>query len=385
MILGVKTVRLILGVAACILLASPALAATINVANCLPPTVQSALNSASTGDIVALPSGPCVWGSTTLTIPSGKKITLRGAGIDVTSITSTPGAVAIRIGDQAVGGNSRVTGFTLTGGYIIADGDGWRVDHVKLVGTTVGGLAEGVFAWGLRPNTPGGPTGLIDNVTFMDTRVVVFGYPDNPEKSSSTWSSPLGLGDANAVYVENSTFNFNGQPNVIDCNYGGRFVFRNNTVNNSSIDAHSVQGWNRGCRRWEVYNNTIRLVGGYFTPMFIRGGTGVIFNNTITGPWSEPYISFDNVRSFENRPEWFPVSPTAPGVCNGSSSWDGNQASNGWPCRDQIGRGGDVTAWTAGTPYVGQAATPAYIWNNTINGNTATVNIRNGTGPWIQP
>jgi hypothetical protein len=360
-------------------------AATITAPNCSASSVQSAVNGAMTGDVVAIPAGSCDWGGTTVTLPSTKQITLQGAGIDVTTITSSAGAVAVRIGTEGVGGNSRLTRLTLRGGYVVVDGDGWRVDNLKIVSSSTGVLGEGVFAWGLRQAAPYGPTGLIDHVTFVDTRVLVFGFPDVPLNAAIPASSPLGLGDGNAVYVENSTFTFNGQPNVIDCNYAGRYVFRYNTVTNSSIDAHSVQGWNRACRRWEVYNNTIQLVGSaYFTPVFIRGGTGVIFNNTITGSWGEPFISFDNVRSFENRSEWFPIGPAAPGVCNGGSIWDGNQAANGWPCRDQIGRGGDNVLWTATTPYPAQSSVPAYIWANTINGSPATVQIRNGAGPWIQ-
>ena len=386
MFIALKDVRFWVGVLAMILSASPAVGATVTAASCSAAATQAAINAATDGDTVTVPPGACNWGSTTVTIPSTKNIVLKGAGVDSTTVTSAAGTPTIRLGETAVGGRSRITGFTFKGGYIVVDGDGWRVDHLKIVSATTGSLSEGVFASGLRPGVPNGPTGLIDHVTFSDTRVLIYGFPDVPSKSGPLSVSPLGLGDANAVYVEDSTFAFHGQANVIDCNYGGRFVFRHNTVSNSSIDAHSVQGWNRACRRWEVYGNTIQLLtGGYFTPLFIRGGTGVIFNNTITGSWSEPFISFDNVRSFEARSDWFPVTTTTPGSCNGTSAWDGNQSSNGWPCRDQIGRGGDNSSWTTTTPYPAQSSVPAYIWNNTINGATATVQVRNDSGAWIQP
>ena len=386
MFIALKVVRLWLGISAMVLSASPAVAVTLTAATCSAASIQAVINAATDGDTVAVPAGNCNWGSTTVSVPSTKNIVLQGAGVDVTTVTSTARTRAIQLGDTGVGGRSRLTGFTFKGGYVVVDGDGWRVDHLKIVSATTGSLGEGVFAYGLRPGTSNGPTGLIDHVTFSDTRVLVFGFPDIAVKSSTVWASPLGLGDANAVYVEDSTFAFHGQPDVMDCNYGGRYVFRHNTVINSNIESHSVQGWNRACRRWEVYGNTIQLVeGGYFTPIFIRGGTGVIFNNTITGNWSEPFISFDNVRSFESRSEWFPVSATTPGGCNGASAWDGNQSSNGWPCRDQIGRGGDNSPWTATNPYPSQSSVPAYVWNNTLNGATATVQIRNHSGAWIQP
>lgn len=355
-------------------------AATVAAPDCSAAAVQAAIDAAAPGDVVTVPAGSCSWAGTVVALPSDKKLTLQGAGVDATKITALD--VAVRIGDVGTGGASRVTGFTFVGGGIQVDGDGWRVDHVKFQNAS--GLIDGVLAYGLRPGAPYGPTGLVDHVQFINARVLVIGFPDIPTGEAPMTASPLGLGDANAVYIEDSSFTFSGQPNVIDCNYAGRFVFRRNTVNGSSIDAHSVQGWNRACRRWEIYDNAITTSVPYFTPMFIRGGTGVIFDNTITGSWSEPFISFDNVRSFESRPNWFPVDQTHPGACDGSSPWDGNQTSNGWPCRDQIGRGGDITPWTNASPYPRQTSEPAYLWNNTMNGAPAQVQIRNDSGAWIQ-
>jgi len=350
--------------------------ATINAANCSQSTVQQAINSASTGDTVSVPAGSCTW-STLVTI-AGKNITLAGAGVDQTTITSsTLNTNVIRIGTGSDSGNSsRITGFTLKGGYVVTDGDGWRVDHMKIDSNQLGTLGEGVWAWGLRPGVPYGPTGLVDNNTFIDTRVLVFGFPDVAEHEGSLWVSPLGLGDPHAVYIEDNTFTLHLQPDSLDCNYGGRLVYRHNVWTNSSIDLHSNQGW-RGCRRWEVYNSTGQLTsGGYFTPVFFRGGTGVIFNNTITGAWTETGISFDNVRSFDNR---------APlGQCNGSSFADGNQLPNGWPCRDQIGHATDTFAWTVAGTAPPQISEPAYLWGNTWNGSSpVAINIRNGSSAWI--
>src|SRR5262249_5353049 len=139
--------------------------ATINAANCSQATVQQAINSASTGDTVSVPAGACTW-STTVTI-AGKNITLSGAGIDQTTITAAAGTQVLRIGTGSDSGNSsRITGFTLKGGYVVTDGDGWRVDHMKIDSNQTGILGEGVWAWGLRAGVPYGPTGLVDNNTF---------------------------------------------------------------------------------------------------------------------------------------------------------------------------------------------------------------------------
>jgi hypothetical protein len=135
-------------------------------------------------------------------------------------------------------------------------------------------------------------------------------------------------------------------------------VFRYNTVNDALVEAHSLQGNHRATRKWEIYNNTFNQVKqAMWVPMFIRGGTGVIFNNVVTGTWTNPNIAIDNVRSCESR--------SVSGICNGSSSWDGNESDQaGYPCRDQIGRSTDQWLWTSSNPYPPQALDPAYAWNN---------------------
>ena len=83
--------------------------AVINASSCSNTSVQSAINSAASGDTVAVPTGNCTWTST-VTI-SGKAITLQGAGIGQTNVNdSTPGA-ALNITASSTN-FVRVTGFT---------------------------------------------------------------------------------------------------------------------------------------------------------------------------------------------------------------------------------------------------------------------------------
>jgi hypothetical protein len=192
-----KTVRLYLLLLANI--AIPAHASLITAPSCSATDVQAAIDMAVTGDTVAVPSGSCNWGATTVHI-AGKKITVQGVGIDRTSITrtGTGTAGAFRIGAPGTGSNSRLTGFTVTtpagSTAVSVDGDGWRIDHMKLISATAGSLANGVLANGLRPGVPYGPTGLIDHMNFIDTRPLIIGFPDTPERSGALWFSPLGLG-----------------------------------------------------------------------------------------------------------------------------------------------------------------------------------------------
>jgi hypothetical protein len=265
---------------------------------------------------------------------------------------------------------------------IQVDGEGWRIDHNKF---TCASFATSVFVRGGRVNDS--PTGLIDHNTFFNMRALVYGYPATilaEQLGSTQWTEPLGLGTVEAVYVEDNNYTFTVFGNVQDCQYSGRYVFRYNTVSDVYIEAHSVYPeFTRACRKWEIYGNTFRAVSSetFFTA-FLRGGTGVVYNNTWrvdgAGTWGTTYISLDNHRSgVTGGPNW--------GLCDGTHAIDGNADSSGWPCRDQIGRGSDMSIMTATNLNPAQTSEPAYFWGNTCNGATCGVIVVNGSSAHIKP
>jgi hypothetical protein len=337
--------------------------------------VQAAVDSAESGDIVRIPRGSSTWTSE-LTIPDDKKITLRGEGRDNTIIISNMPNPVINMNRSG----SRITniGFELQntdGRCIAARGIGWRVDHCEFFNTRPDGSAiEGVYAYG-NSESDGPPIGLVDHNEFYDSRVVVLG--SFHLLANTIWHEPLGLGTNNAVFVEDNEFT-RTHGNVMDANYGGRYVFRYNVVNDAYIEAHSVQGNNRSARSWEIYNNTINQVNiSMWAPFFLRGGTGVVFNNTITGNWSSgPAIVIDNRRTFQAMGDG--------GLADGTSPWDGNEDSTGYPARDQIGRSTDEWLWTDENPYPPQEFVPFYQWNNTHEGSNIEVYVHNNCGVHIQ-
>jgi len=362
-----------LWLSAAVIVVAPALAdaATLTASSCSLAAVQAVVDSAANGDVVQVPAGACTWSSALVV---SKSITLQGAGIDQTTITSaSSGQVTL----ASSADNVRITAFTFAGGATlqVSGGVDWRVHHMKFVGPS---FFEGVQIRGDSKTTL--PRGLVDHCTFVNGRVLVMGYPGvGPSETygATHWTQPLDLGTDKAVYVEDSTFTLTVFGNAMDCNYSGQYVFRHNTVTDAYIEAHSLQGYDRACRKWEIYDNTIRQsTQVVYRPFFIRGGTGVIFNNTVTGTFGTTTIHFDSYRSYADAGA--PV-----GRCNGASTWDGNAQPNGYPCRDQIGRSTDAYAWTA-EPYPSQTLDPAYVWNNTMNGSLMSAEVVNSSAGWVQ-
>ncbi|KMQ49835.1 Pectate lyase superfamily protein [Chitinispirillum alkaliphilum] len=184
--------------------------------------------------------------------------------------------------------------------------------------------------------THGFVRGVIDNNRFLEngmTDVVIYGDND------ASWDRPLSLGSDDAVYVEDNYFSHHRARNIhsIAANRGARYVFRYNTIDNGNqntnpIDAHGNYEYGRGTRSYEIYGNTIKS-GHSFMGMFIRGGTGVIFDNEFEGSFTQP-IMLENYRSFMRGP-------------------NGRYLSSSYPGIDQIH--------------------DLHIWNNTVNGQETAV------------
>lgn len=331
--------------------------ATIDVSSCQASAVQSAINSAASGDTVSVPAGSCTWSD--VTIPDNKKLTLKGAGKSATTITGMPS-----IGSSG----SRITGFTFLNGTTNINGYGFRFDHNRVQSSQ---WTDCIKVRDYAATIAQMPYGLIDNNEFVNCRVNMEGTPymygdDNGTNQHRLWALPLDFGGPRTVYIEDNTFEltYSGNFNAIDANYGGSFVARYNVLYDGLfIETHSSQeGGNRSGKSFEVYGNIIDLrknlsvSGGMAYRM--RGGTGLVFMNEHVGSWSNPGIHLDNVRSY--------ASGSGCGLCNGRSACDGNQSTSGWPCRDQIGRGPDNPRWSS-SPSISayaQPSVPSYFWIN---------------------
>jgi len=320
-------------------------AATIGATSCSQAHVETALNAVSTGDTVVVPAGNCSW-SGSITIPAG--VILQGQGIGQTVITRGDMRNAVTMSDD-----SRLTGFEFVSGGITAKNvDDWRIDNCKIRHTSAYG--SGIIVQGSGSKHV---TGLVDNCEFVNVRLISYG---TDLYSDALWYQDTNLGSgSNVIYVEDCTWNNTALSSAVDGNYSGRYVARFNTLNNAYFEGHGARN-SRGIQKWEIYRNTIN--NNYppmTTAMNVRGGTGVIFDNSCSGSTAGCKFYFGLERAM--------TSYSYAGKCDGNSPWDANKLSNGYLCRDQVGAGSDTQLGPgkeSQSPYA-QTERPAYLWGNT--------------------
>jgi hypothetical protein len=316
--------------------------------------ISTAIAAASSGDTILVDSGEATWvGQVTV----NKNLSIIGAGIGNTIVSKSSLSYVFDIGYTT----SRISGFEFNSGQIVASGQGWRIDHCSFSEPLSSTAYAFKAIYATSALTGYQPIGLIDNCAFSNMGVLVTGNSNDLYGMSYIWYQALGLGTNNAVYIEDCTFQGLNLNNAIDANHAARYVFRHNTLTDAYIECHGIQGIMRAPRSWEIYDNTLQRGSGYAGWMgviTIRGGTGVIFNNTVIGTWGNY-----NARCYAER-DCAPYGEA--GEADGTSLWDGNAnppVTLAWPARDHTGQSTDAWLWTAGNPYPTQTLDPAYIWN----------------------
>lgn len=332
-------------------------------------SVAQCVSNAQNGDTINVLAGSGSW-SPEIAI-TGKAVRLMGAGSANVTISS---GQPVKLTNSA----SRISGFTFnlgTGGsgFVIEGSRGWRIDHNRVTRTVADSFIL-AYGQGGRP-----VEGLVDNNDITYGRIVYYGE-DKGLAGTTRWAENLDIGTSKAIYIEDNIIRWldgssSGYLNHMDGNYGCRYVSRFNTIIGGRFEAHALQGNNeRGCRLWEIYSNTMTnpTTPGY-RPFLIRAGTGMIFHNTTDGRYLSNAIDLDNPRT--GQPDVI-AQTSLIGACDGNSFADGNQAGGeGYPCRDQIGRSTDASAWNYGNPAPAQAFFPAYIWRNTMPSGELSVNL----------
>lgn len=250
--------------------------------------LQALVNNPGPDGISRIPAG-CYRVTTAVVIPEG--VTVIGAGMDQTILYRDPGGWAGRDGailtsSGREGGGPRISGLAFLGvresgdtgedyGLRLSGNRDFRIDHCYF---------EGFGFAAVR--IEGEARGVVDHSLFVDNYKEGIGnlgygvavYGDN------RWAGDPQPGSGEAVFVEDNTFL--GSRHAIAASGGAHYVFRYNLVRENveacSVDAHGAgYGLPHGTRYVEIYGNTIEDPAGRWCGIGIRGGAGVIFQNTI--------------------------------------------------------------------------------------------------------
>jgi hypothetical protein len=318
-------------------------AATINAKSCAQTDVSSAISSAATGDTVQVPAGSCSWSGLSI----NKPVHLKGAGVEQTNITVSGTSIT----KQATG-IIRVSGFsfsrsgggTSSKGFTI--GGSWQAEPVIFQDNKFTISNSGLFLL----NVAGGV--IIANNSFTGDWDDSFIQPKDNTDSGNSWGTADTLGARDTTgkrnhYIEGNTF-YGGTNQGIDCDDSTRCVYRYNTLTYSSFNTHGMATSPQGVRHFEVYNNTFIHNGGTSQianqswAIWIRGGTGVIYNNQIAdlagSYWGNKSELKFTIRGAEDaRPQ---------GSCSNVK----------YPVPRQLGQNHNGT---------GYFTDPIYIWGNT--------------------
>ena len=446
----------------------------ISAASCNTSDVQTAINKATEGQTVTIPSGTCTWisgvtisgkgivlegagagriiaiSSSTLTIGTGSKtlivsstlvsgaltitngetltlsetgnrqnymvgtVTSDSAGTVVMNITNTGGAcgnssdsvnspsncarwLVSTIPQTVLINNSSTTMFSVTedstfhtnlSGFQIAEGSGTGDGVDFLAG---GGQAIVLQNCWIEQGTGDSvhtnvSRGVISNCSFDATPFSRAPLAVHLQPYDQTaWSTPsyFGMNDTNGehnFYVETS--DFHAYLNATDNDEAARSVFRYDTFNNAGFGTHGVDTGPFGQRYFEYYEN-IGYFNGYSNGttfpmnwwMFVRGGTFVVFDNTLPLLTSQDYPNKPDIdmtvmnlqRNGGPNPCWG-VGFTSAGQYYyaphqvGLGYVTGNGTANFPP--DSLTNSSTYNPGSGYAPqYVGDSE-PAYIWGN---------------------
>jgi len=303
--------------------------------------IQTAVDQAIAGDIVQIPAGTFDFNGTVI-VKEG--IHIRGEGRDNTVLTKagterymfrfkvlsndSPAFSAIKLvdpeGPYAVYDiNKASIGVEMA--YGCCD---FRVFDCEFEGFGCAGVITREY-WGSSSSVTWWKTrGVIYNSRFIDCYMPGLGYGANVQGGrDKAWDEPLDLGSDWATFIEDNYFS--GCRHAIASGDGARYVCRYNLIENNrrshAIYAHGPLLSSRGTRKYEIYENVVKESADYPDGVCIRGGDGVIFNNTFDISAWPIILTHDNLS-----------------LCKG------------WPCQDQIRE--------------------LYIWGNSCNSNPVTRN-----------
>jgi hypothetical protein len=261
----------------------------VTAASCAVADIQAAVDGlGAEGGVVRIPPGEA---ETIGTIRITGGVSLIGAGWEQTKLCRGPATDMMKGGsvisaDGANGKPLRVSGLNLVGfldpasagadsGIAISNATDFRVSHCRLQ------------RWGSSGvGVSGKSRGVVDHCVFVD----IFKPPINNlgygvvVGGTGAWRDDLVPGSADSVFVEDC--DFTGCRHSIASGNAARYVFRHNHIHGNvvaqAVDCHGPGYGSKHGTQWiEVYENLIEKPAGGYIAMYLRGGGGVVFRNTL--------------------------------------------------------------------------------------------------------
>jgi len=325
-----KKLILILTLLISLLFPYTVMADTHAAASCAAADIQDAVDLASNGDTVTVPAtgSPCTWNSKLTLDLTTKGLLIQGAGSGLVTIVSatplTDPTLEILV---ASGYPVTLTGFTFDGddrnntsasGIVNFTGTGTGADHRIHHNAFINIGDRGI----LFTYSGGELYGLIDNNTFTSTGIGGEMAISAIGNGSTSWSIAHTWGDANAIYIEDNTFNWSrSSDDVIDGYNGARFVIRYNHFYERGVGFHgNLTGGYRSVFSTEIYENDIdQQNASQGDPINVKGGSHTIYNNRITGNFKQRIFA-QSGRSCSSATTW--------GKCDGSNPYDLNEVGS---------------------------------------------------------
>ncbi len=362
---------------------------TYTAASCNQSDVNAVINGpthkAVDGDTINVPAGTCTWASP-LSVSVG--ISIVGAGAASTVIldkissnhmfsVTVPSATSSTF--RLSGMSLQPSGSTNGGMYAIASIGGTcnsnTCSHIRLDNLSISGWVNGTHFTGFMMSADN-VFGVLDHLNVAFTTGGEFinighsSYMGVGSNGDNSWAQADSYGTDNALYIESSTFSDTDQVGMAitdsDLSGGARFVVRFNTLTNTSIQTHGTEstGRTRGVRQLEIYGNTLTCTstGAGCDLIGQRGGTSLVFNNTIISSGGGQLNSEASLSVYRDGTSFNPW-----GFCDGQGQWDNNDGV--------VYASGTIssTSWSNGALVVKDASKSWTVNQWAVPGNTYSV------------
>jgi hypothetical protein len=258
-------------------------------------TVQNAVNAAAAGSTVTLQACNTTW-ATNLDL-GGKKITLKGAGVGQTVITSTKGTGSppylISWAPGASANVAKLSDMTLNSGgpdssgsgeaiYVTGNATNFIIQNVTIESHRERGITFQGYIRGVLSGV------IINNYTFSVPVSIEHGAWLDSWSSDGyghvSWASDSTLGSTEQIIAEDMQINgfCGGYCPGWDAFAGARYTLRFSKVTNAQVVQHGLDTptpW-RGTMQWEYYRNVLSNTNmGGVSMLPLRGGYGRMFDN----------------------------------------------------------------------------------------------------------